>query len=355
LRVRVVELGNRLELSNTGAEVIVLGYQGEPYLRVGPSGVWTNLNSQATYINRTRQGNGAIPADLPTDANASPRWEQISSGHVARWHDHRIHWMGSSLPPNVQRAPNQEHVQFAWHVDLRQGATPVVVEGELRWVPGPSPWPWVGGALVLAGACLLLGRLPLATALAALAVAVGLLVAVDVLHSVGVAGAAVGGFGSQAGRFVAGSYYSFIGWILGLVAVRLLLRRNIDGLYAAVFMGASAFLFSGLLDLAALHRSQAPFVWGAGWDRITVTMCLGGGLGVGLGALWALRRSHPHIGPGPEEPAHSSASGSVGGGGGAPGPVAGPVGGRPGPVADAEGGDPGRGLWLGRRPGRRDG
>jgi hypothetical protein len=293
LRMRVVELGNRLELSNTGPEVIVLGYQGEPYLRVGPSGVWTNLNSAATYLNRTRQGNAPVPAGLPTDASAAPRWEQISSGHLVRWHDHRIHWMGSALPPNVQRAPNQEHVQFAWHVDLRQGATPVAVTGELRWVPGPSAWPWVGVALVIAVGCVALGRLPVSTAMAVLAVAVGALVVVDIVHAVGVAGAVVGGFGAQAGKFVAGSYYSFVGWILGVVAVPLLGRRNIDGLYAAVFMAASAFLFSGLLDLATLHRSQAPFAWGSGWDRVTVTIALGGGLGLGLGAVWALQRARP--------------------------------------------------------------
>jgi hypothetical protein len=291
LRVRVVELGNQLELSNTGPEVTVLAYGGEPYLRVGPSGVWTNLNSQATYLNRTRQGNTPLPPDLPTDPAAPPRWEQVSSGHVIRWHDHRIHWMGTAPPPSVRQAPNRAHLQSVWQVDLRQGATPVKVTGELRWVPGPSPWPWLGGALVVAVGCVLLGRLrqwgP------ALAVAVGLLILVDVAHSVGIAGAAVGGLGAQAGKFVAGSYYSFIGWILGVIAIRLLVRRSVDGLYAAVFTAASAFLFSGLLDLTTLHRSQAPFAWGTGWDRITVTIALGGGLGVGLGAVWALRRAHP--------------------------------------------------------------
>jgi hypothetical protein len=291
LRVRVVELGNRLEVSNTGPEVTVLGYGGEPYLRVGPAGVWTNLNSQATYLNKTRQGSTPLPPDLPTDPAAPPRWQQVSSGHLVRWHDHRIHWMGTAPPPQVRKAPNQSHLQSVWEVDLRQGATPVKVTGELRWLPGPSPWPWLGAALVVAVGCGLLGRLrqwgP------ALAIAVGGLILVDVAHSVGIAGAAVGGLGAQAGRFVAGSYYSFIGWILGVIAIRLLLRRSVDGLYAAVFTAASAFLFSGLLDLTTLHRSEAPFVWGTGWDRVTVTIALGGGLGVALGAVWALRRAHP--------------------------------------------------------------
>src|SRR4051794_19559227 len=57
VRVRVVESGSRLELVNrSGTEVAVAGYTGEPYLRVGPDGVFENLESPSTYINATRKG-----------------------------------------------------------------------------------------------------------------------------------------------------------------------------------------------------------------------------------------------------------------------------------------------------------
>jgi hypothetical protein len=289
LHVRVVELGNRLELSNTGPDVIVMGYNSEPYLQVGAGGVFENLNSQATYLNQNRLGNAPIPPGLPDDPNAPPRWQRASAGHVVRWHDHRIHWMGGAPPPAVQRAPNQRHLQSTWQVNLRQGATPIAVTGTLTWVPGPSPWPWLGGALVLAVGCAVLGRLRHWGVL--LAIAVGVLMVFDITHSLGIAGVAAGGLSTKLARFVAGSYYSFVGWILGVVAIWLLLRRSIDGLYAAVFTAASALLFSGLLDFSTLHRSQAPFLWGVVWDRLSVTVALGGGLGVALGALWALRRA----------------------------------------------------------------
>ena len=41
LTMRVIEGGSRFELTNTtGSDAIVLGYDGEPYLRIGPEGVF---------------------------------------------------------------------------------------------------------------------------------------------------------------------------------------------------------------------------------------------------------------------------------------------------------------------------
>jgi hypothetical protein len=287
LSVKVVELGNRIELRNTGPEVTVLGYNGEPYLRVGPLGVYENVNSPATYLNRTRTGTTAPPSGLPTDPNASPQWQKISSAEVTRWHDHRIHWMGAVPPPDVQRAPNRVHTRPPWQVMLRQGNATIVVNGSLTWRPGPSPWPWLAaaGLIAVVGAVIGWSR----HWARSLAIATWVLIAVDIIHSVGVAAVAAGSLSYQASRFLAGSYYSFVGWGLGAVAVVLLLRRNADGLYAVIFAAASAFLFSGLLDISALHRSTAPFAWGANFDRATVIAALGGGAGLIVAALKSLR------------------------------------------------------------------
>src|SRR5205085_7932947 len=64
--VHLLDLGNRVELVNQGAvDVIVLGYQGEPYLRVGRAGVFENRSSPAGAWNR------GTAASTPT-ANALP-------------------------------------------------------------------------------------------------------------------------------------------------------------------------------------------------------------------------------------------------------------------------------------------
>jgi hypothetical protein len=144
----VVDAGTRLRLRNpTGLEVVVLGYAGEPYLRVGPAGVFENRRSPATYRNRVRIAPAPPPAHA--DPAAPPQWRRLDGGDAVAWYDHRAYWMEASDPPAVRAAPGRSHVVIpTWQVDLRVGGQPVRVTGDVRWVPGPSPWPWIVAAAV---------------------------------------------------------------------------------------------------------------------------------------------------------------------------------------------------------------
>jgi hypothetical protein len=99
--VRVDPRGEWIDLTYTGdTEVVVLGYTGEPYLRVTATTTAENLVSQTTYLNK------AMFADIPTSgrtASAAPTWQPIDGAGTVRWHDHRIHWMGQARPPDVER------------------------------------------------------------------------------------------------------------------------------------------------------------------------------------------------------------------------------------------------------------
>ncbi|MFD2090636.1 hypothetical protein [Blastococcus deserti] len=168
--LRVLEFGDALELVNrTSAEVLVPGYDDEPYLRIGPDGVWRNANSPATYINLDRYAEVRLPDRA--DARAEPDWVRVSTEPHHVWHDHRTHWMSDAvLPPAVAADPGSPHLVFEWAVPLVHDGTPVEVTGELTWSPPPSPWlVWplcaAGGALAVAAGLLARTARPLGTLL----------------------------------------------------------------------------------------------------------------------------------------------------------------------------------------------
>lgn len=301
VEVRVVEVGSRFELRNTTTEdVVVLGYQEEPYLRVGPAGVFENRRSPATYLNADRQGTTSVPGSA--DPKAAPQWKQISDDQVARWHDHRIHWMGHQDPPTVRRAPDRRHVVIPeWTIAMRMGDRTLQATGDLVWVPGPSPVPWLILAL---GLLVAVGALGLTRAWArALAAVVGLLVAADIVHATGSAFANAGSIGTKLTEFVTGSFLSVLAWAAGVVAAWLLARRRPEGLLVAGFVGLFIAFLGGLVDVSDLTRSQVPFAWGTPLARLLVSVSLGAGLGLLGATIIGLRRN-----PIPrEEPAAAAA------------------------------------------------
>jgi hypothetical protein len=293
LQVEVADAGARLRLRNhTGREVTVLGYAGEPYLRVGPAGVFENRRSPATYLNRARIN----PAPPPPDASADapPLWHRIGDGDTVTWHDHRAHWMGATDPPEVKAAPNRTQIVVpGWQAELRVGNQPVRVSGDLRWVPGPSPWPWVAIAVAWLLLVMVASRQRRWPQL--LAVLTGLLIAIDLLHTVGIW---TGTSASTAAKAYA-SLGSWAGWVLGALAIHRLLgpnprRGTIYLVLAAVLMAD----VGGIGDLGSLYRSQLAVALPDPLTRALVATTLGLGIGLVISGL-RLARPRPRRRPRP--------------------------------------------------------
>lgn len=286
---RLVDLGEQVELANrSGVPVTVLGYDGEPYLRISPDGVEQNERSAATYLNRTRDSRSAVP-DTALDPAAPPRWRRVSASPTWRWHDHRTHWMEAELPPSVLDGPGGTVEVSRYQLDFRYGEVPVAVTGRLLWVEPPAPWPWVAGAVVLLGAGIAVGglrrwRLAVGILLAAL-------VAVDMAHTV-------------ADRAVAGALPSIAGWALGGLTVAGLLRGARWSPYTLAMTGAVLAVVDGLGDVTVLAHSQLPGAGPAWLARLAATVAIGLGTGL-LAAGWQVwRREHPlPVAPSAGEPA----------------------------------------------------
>jgi hypothetical protein len=290
-----IDVDDRLELRNeTDHELTVLGYQREPYLRIGPRGVWENARSPAVFLNRTRVPERAAPHDR-YDPDAPPRWRYVSSEPVARWHDHRTHYMGRDDPPVVARDPDHAHVVIRdWRVPLAYDGRRLAVTGDAHYVPGPSPWPWV--LLAVALAALVAGLCRTRRWAAVMEAALGVLVVSESIHVLGAWQASNASLGSRA----LASLYSLGGIVVCALALIWLRRRDPWAATPAVLVaGLFVFVAGGLADVTTLTRSQLPTSLPAGIGRLTVAVALGLGAGLVIAAAGRLRAPQPPPAPEP--------------------------------------------------------
>jgi hypothetical protein len=133
--VTVLNYDDRLLLQNTsGQQVMVLDYQEKPYVRLAADGtVDVNTNSEAYYLNTDRTGTATVPSGL----GPQPAWKLVSRSGRYDWHDHRIHWMGTSDPPQLKDKSIRTKIDD-WSVPIMVGAQKGSITGTLTWVPKPS-------------------------------------------------------------------------------------------------------------------------------------------------------------------------------------------------------------------------
>jgi hypothetical protein len=145
IEVEVVGGDAFLQLTaDPGTTVMVMGYQGEPYLRFRADGVvLENQRSPTTYLNESRYGTTAPPG---ADPALPPDWMPVGADGRYAWHDHRAHWM-SEEPPR-QALPGDRILEST--VPLRVDGAAVSVDVATDWLPSPSRVPLYVGAGIAA-------------------------------------------------------------------------------------------------------------------------------------------------------------------------------------------------------------
>lgn len=249
-----------------GHEVVVLGYQAEPYLRFGPDGtVEQNRRSPATVLNESRFG---TTGDLSgTDPAADPDWERVATDGTYVWHDHRIHWMSDAPPPRLGGADSG--LIDEWDVELLVDGSPVVLSGVLERQAAPSPLPWLGAAAVVAALTVALGWRSPRRGVAAVLAGAGLFAAVSCLAAELALPAAVG----RRWALVAIPALA-AACALGAAAV----PRSRYALTLLISAAAVLPLWIGL-RWSVLTHAVLPTATGAAWQRLAVAVALGAVLG----------------------------------------------------------------------------
>jgi hypothetical protein len=155
--VEVLNRDDRMLLHNTsGKDVVILGYDDEPYARVLADGtVEVNTDSEAYYVNDDRFARVDVPAGV--DGKGEPHWKELSRTGRFEWHDHRFHWMGQGTPPQVTDESVRTKV-FDWSVPIEVGEERGAITGTLFWTPLPGGGAplgaIVGGAAIVVVLCI---------------------------------------------------------------------------------------------------------------------------------------------------------------------------------------------------------
>jgi hypothetical protein len=144
--VKIVGGDALFRLESTNHEVLVPGYQDEPYMKItSDNKVFVNDSSTTAFLNGDRYGNIDVSGFAVTD---TPKWRLIATNGIAMWHDHRVHWMSPIQPAPI----DVKGTVLYWKVPITVDGTDIEVAGTLFLREKAAVWWWLSGAMLMSAA-----------------------------------------------------------------------------------------------------------------------------------------------------------------------------------------------------------
>lgn len=256
---RLYPAGEFLALeTRTSDEIVVLGYEDEPYLRFGPDEVEQNLNSPATYLNSRRDGDVALPPRA--DASAPPEWKQVTDSSGLAWFDHRVHRMPNAGP--------WSHPASAWEVPFTVDGRRYLLAGELLRVPGPAWWQPLALGLALTAGAMWGARRTGFEALRPAAVVVVLVAVLNLVHLPD----EVAALPASRIDIAFGLLHNLLFIGVGIAGALLTVRRSQPSALALIVGSIAVAFHQGFLQVGQLGASQLPTIWPPGLIRLAVAL-----------------------------------------------------------------------------------
>lgn len=263
--------GQWVRLTNqAAAEIVVLGYRGEPFLRLSENRVQVNeLSSTAAETGQVQ--NAAASEDPATE----PRWTTQREGDQLTWSDARL-----------DAPPESAGESGSWELPLIVDGQQVTVLGTRDLVPPPWPWPWAAALVLFAVAVSTLGWVrnwhrPMAAVVATGILAFG-------LHLLGT-GLAPQQSGPVLGWVGIGAVSAFA-LVIGAVTVVSTLRRRESAPDRVVTTGIMVLLLAAT-DISVLWNSQLPFAGPAVLDRGLTVLTYATALGLLVAGVRLVRQT----------------------------------------------------------------
>ena len=143
VRARVLGGDLKLELTVSGVrQVVVLGLEGEPFLRFTRAGVAANAASPTAWAT------GVVGTSDAVTSGPRPAWRRVSAGHTFAWHENRLR-----PRPSVAGDGAAPRRVAPWSVPLVVDGRGTQLAGWEWYASGPPAWPWLAAVLIpLAGA-----------------------------------------------------------------------------------------------------------------------------------------------------------------------------------------------------------
>ena len=260
-RVYLADLALRLELVGSH-RVLVLGYLGEPFIRLDPSGVYVNAASPTAAGTKLAK---------PHPRSSRPLWHQDWNHPIAVWHDARV------------RAGEKTG---RWRVPLLVDGRRTFLTGTVERVDAPAWWPWllIGAAFACVTAFGLRCRTLAAVSLGLIAAGAMVVSAVDF---------ALASTATQDAWIEAANEAVF-----ALVAVGFIVRgSNNTQALAGGFLGILS-LAAGLTKLPVLFHGIVLSALPGGIARLAVVVAIAAGAGAVILGLVAFFEMIEHY----EEP-----------------------------------------------------
>ncbi|MGH3694605.1 MAG: hypothetical protein ACRDRX_11580 [Pseudonocardiaceae bacterium] len=278
--------GQWVRITNQGAAtIVILGYRGEPFLRLFHNQVEVN------QLSSTAAQTGLIPVEpAPGSPTTEPRWVRSSEAGSVTWTDARV------APPRQSQQASQ-----SWELPLVVDGQQVSVVGTRELVPPPSPWPWLVVLVLLTAAVAAIGWMrdwhrPLATVVAGGVLAF-------VLHVLGT------GFVPQQN----GPVFGWVGvglvagfaLLVGAVCAVSALRRSESAPDRAVTAGAIVLILAAT-DISVLWHSQLPFPGPSALDRGLTVIAYAAAVGLVIAGARLVRATRRRTQPGTTQPGTTS-------------------------------------------------